>query len=57
MLKVRLMGTTRDIKWFRKILLRDKRIEVLGMSEILPINGTRKYRRMYAEVVKDKAKK
>ena len=33
MLKIRLQGTTNDIKWFRKILERDKRIEVLQFSE------------------------
>ena len=33
MLKIRLQGTTNDIKWFQKILQRDKRINVLEMSE------------------------
>lgn len=33
MLKIRLQGTTNDIKWFQKILQRDKRINVLEMSK------------------------
>lgn len=33
MLKIRLQGTTNDIKWFKKILERDKRINVLDVSE------------------------
>lgn len=33
MLKIRLQGTTNDIKGFQKILQRDKRINVLEMSE------------------------
>ena len=33
MLKIRLQGTTNDIKWFQKILQRDKRINVLELSE------------------------
>lgn len=33
MLKIRLQGTTNDIKWFKKILERDKRITVLDISE------------------------
>lgn len=35
MLKIRLQGTTNDIKWFKKILERDKRITVLDISETL----------------------
>ena len=34
MLKIRLQGTTNDIKWFKKILERDKRITVLDLSLI-----------------------
>lgn len=57
MLKVRLMGTTNDIKWFRKLLERDKRLKVLGMSEILSNKDTKKYKRMYAEIEKCKKEK
>lgn len=53
MLKIRLQGTTRDIKWFRKILERDKRIKVLEISEPFTNKGTNKYFRVYAEVEKE----
>ena len=53
MLKIRLQGTTNDIKWFRKILERDKRIELLSISETFPNKGTKKYFRVYAEVKKN----
>lgn len=43
MLKIRLQGTTNDIKWFQKILQRDKRINVLEMSEKYANKGTKKY--------------
>ena len=52
MLKVRLMGTTNDIKWFRKMMEKDKRIHLLGASESFPIKNSKKYKRMYLEVEK-----
>ena len=54
MLKIRLQGTTNDIKWFKKILERDKRITVLDISETYTNKGTKKYFRMYAEVEKNR---
>lgn len=54
MLKLRLQGTTNDIKWFKKILDRDKRINVLQISELFPNKGTNKYYRVYAEVKKER---
>lgn len=33
MLKVRLQGTTNDIKWFRKILERNRKVKLLSFSE------------------------
>ena len=54
MLKIRLQGTTNDIKWFKKILERDKRITVLDISEIYDNKGTKKYFRMYTEVEKNR---
>ena len=50
MLKIRLQGTTNDIKWFKKILERDKRIALLDISQPFPNKGTKKYFRVYAEV-------
>lgn len=53
MLKIRLQGTTRDIKWFCKILEQDKGIKVLGISEPYANNGTNKHFRVYAEIEKE----
>ena len=52
MLKVRLMGTKNDIKWFEKILRRHSKIDVLEVSDMYTNKGTRKYYRVYVEVQK-----
>ena len=52
MLKVRLMGTKNDITWFKKIMHRHPKIEVLELSDLYPNKGTDKYYRSYAEVKK-----
>ncbi|MCI8409105.1 MAG: hypothetical protein HFJ09_07530 [Lachnospiraceae bacterium] len=54
MLKIRLQGTTNDLKWFRKLLERDRRIQVLSISDAYTNKGTNKYYRVYAEVRKNK---
>lgn len=52
MLKVRLMGTKNDIKWFSKFLGKSKNISVLQISEPYANKGTNRYYRVYAEVEK-----
>jgi hypothetical protein len=52
MLKVRLQGTKKDIKWFEKCLEQSKGIEVLEVSEPYANKGTTKYFRVYVEVDK-----
>lgn len=47
MLKVRLMGTKNDIKWFGKILQRNPKVEVTEFSEMYPNKGTKKFYRAY----------
>ncbi len=56
MLKVRLMGTRNDIKWFRKILQRSPKMEVTEFSDMFPNKGTKKYYRTYVEVRKSNVK-
>ena len=56
MLKVRLMGTTNEIKWFKKMMERNKRIHLLNNSEILSIRNSKKFRRMYMEISKTRQK-
>ena len=41
MLKVRLMGTKNDIKWFGKILQRNPKIEVTEFSDMFQTKGQR----------------
>ncbi len=52
MLKIRLMGTKNDIKWFQKILIRQPKIVVTDFSELYRNKGTNRYYRVYAQVQK-----
>lgn len=56
MLKVRLMGTKNDIKWFKKILQRTPKLEVTEFSGLFPNKGTNKFYRAYVEVEKNNIK-
>lgn len=50
MLKIRLMGTKNDIKWFSRILKKNKKVNVLQISEPYANKGTDRYYRVYAEI-------
>lgn len=52
MLKLRMMGTKRDLGWFKNILNKIPGVEVVQVSEPYENKGTNKYYRMYAEVEK-----
>ena len=52
MLKIRLMGTKNDIKWFKKILSRHPKIKVLEFSDFYANKGTNRFYRTYVEVQK-----
>ena len=52
MLKIRLQGTAKDIKWFLKMMQRDKRFVMNNPSEMMNIKGSEKYKRVYTEVFK-----
>lgn len=56
MLKIRLMGTKNDIKWFQKILQRNLKVEVTEFSELYTNKGTNKFYRAYVEVKKSNVK-
>lgn len=43
MLKIRLQGTVRDIRWFKRLLERHPEIRVLQMSDIFSNKGTNRY--------------
>ena len=53
MVKIRLQGTTNDIKRLKRCIERNKRIKVLSVSETLPNKGTKKYFRQYMDVLID----
>ena len=50
MLKIRLQGTKNDIRWFVRLLQRDKRFDVNNVSTFFDNVGIDKYKRVYAEV-------
>ena len=52
MLKVRLMGTKNDIKWFGKQLQKHPKVEVTEFSDLYPNKRTKKFYRAYIEVKK-----
>ncbi len=52
MLKIRLMGTKNDIKWFERILRRQSKVAVTEFSEMYPNKGTNRFYRAYVEVHK-----
>ena len=56
MLKIRLMGTKTDIKWFERILKRQPKVAVTEFSELYRNKGTNRYYRAYAEVHKANVK-
>ena len=49
MLKIRLQGTVKDIRWFKRLLEKHPEIRVLQMSEIFSNKGTNRYFRSYIE--------
>ena len=57
MLKIRLIGTEKDIKWFEKILNRQSEVTVTEISELYQNKGTNRYYRSYVEVQKATGKK
>ena len=56
MVKLRAMGTKKELKWVRKVLERDKRIIAISISEMYANKGTNRYYRMYADIEKYLAK-
>ncbi len=54
MLKLRIQGEKNDIKWFLKILERDRRFIMNEPSEPMEIKGTSRYKRVYVEIFRNK---
>ena len=52
MLKVRLMGTAKDIRWSERVLRKNSDLKVSEMSELFSNKGTKRFFRAYMEVEK-----
>ena len=50
MLKIRIQGTTRDMKWFIRLLKQDTRFFMVEPSEPMNITGTKKYKRIFTQI-------
>ncbi len=50
MLKIRLMGTKGEIRWFQKLAQNHLQITVLETSDLYINKGTTKYYRCYMEI-------
>lgn len=50
MLKIRLMGTIQEIRWFEKFLHKSTNLDVTEFSKPFHNKGTNRYCRVYAEV-------
>lgn len=56
MLKIRLMGTKNEIKWFERVLRRQPKVRVTEFSELYRNKGTNRYYRAYVEICKTNVK-
>ena len=54
MIKVRMQGTKREIRWFLKLLKRDSRFRLENTSAFFNNKGPDRYKRLYTEVHRKK---
>lgn len=57
MLKVRLMGTKNDIKWFQRLLQRNPKVEVTEFSDLYENKGTKRFAEMKVKVAGNQVEK
>ncbi len=50
MLKLRVMGTKNEIRWFIRLLQRDSRVGLENTSTFFSNKGTDRYKRLYTQV-------
>lgn len=55
-LKLRVQGTKNDIRWFLKILNREKKLDVKNTSPYFDNKGTSKNKRLYTEIYRKNKK-
>ena len=53
MLKIRLMGTPKEIRWMEKLLRRSPELIVTEFSKPYPIKGSDRHFRVYVEIIKN----
>ena len=56
MVKIRLQGTTNEIKRMKRVIERNRSLKVVSISEVFPNKGTKKYFRQYMDVSFDPKK-
>ena len=57
MVKIRLQGTTNEIKRMRRVIERNRSLLVVSTSEVFPNKGAKKYFRQYMDISFDPVKK
>ena len=55
MLKIRLMGTAKDIRWFEQLLRKNPKVSVTEMSELFSNKGTKHFFFFFMEIEKASA--
>ncbi len=50
MVKIRLQGTTNEIKRMKRVIERNRSLKVVSISDVFPNKGTKKYFRQYMDV-------
>ena len=58
MVKIRIQGTSNELKRCRRVLERENRIDILNQSDVFPNKGTSKYYRQYMDIqIRQKTKR
>jgi len=57
MVKIRLQGTTNEIKRMKRVIERNRSLTVISASEVFPNKGTKKYFRQYMDISFDPVQK
>lgn len=50
MVKIRLQGTTNELRRMKRVIERNKQLSVIDISDVYPNVGTKKYFRQYMDV-------
>lgn len=50
MVKIRLQGTTNEIKRMRRVIERNRNLKVISVSDVFANKGTKKYFRQYMDI-------